>query len=239
MFESTGEPWSEGRRNEATVELEWEDGRFRVTRNRIIIDAEDPTAAVDTYWNILIAAAYELAGTPTLHGFMAATPLGNGVAVLGLSGAGKTTTGRALLANGCTLVADDLIILDKDGIPQGRPFVRRADVECSEDQLDIGGKFREPAPTVVDPVPLTDVLVLCPEDVPQRTPLDAMSSMNLLLQGSYVPFEVSTTSPKTRLATILAMVSSGVRVSAARSRTAAPDEFAVELIDQADRSASA
>ncbi len=100
-------------------------------------------------------------------------------------------------------------------------------------------EFREPAETSIDPVSLTDILVLCPEDVPQRTPLDEMASMNLLLQGSYVPFEVSTTSPKTRLATILAMVSSGVRVSAARSRTATPDEFAVELIDQADRSANA
>lgn len=239
MFESTGWPWSEGRRSDDAVELEWEDVSFRITSNQIIIQADDPTAAVDLHWNILMATAYELGGIPALHGFMAATPAGHGVAVLGLSGAGKTTTGRALLAQGCTLVADDLIILDGRGIPAGRPFVRRADVECSEDQLDIGGKFREPTNTTASTVPLTDMLVLCPDDVPQRTPLAPLPAVNLLLQGSYVPFEVSATSARTRLTTMLAMLSNGVRVSAARSRTATPEEFARDLIDQAARSASA
>jgi len=239
MFESTGWPWSVGRRSDGCVELEWEDASFRITSDQIIIQADDPTAAVDLNWNILIATAYELGGTPALHGFMAATPSGQGVAVLGLSGAGKTTTGRALLAQGCTLVADDLIILDEVAIPAGRPFVRRADVDCQDDELDIGGKFREPAEITTTPVELTDMLVLCPDDVPQRTPLDALPAVNLLLQGSYVPFEVSPTSAKKRLSMMLAMLSKGVRVSAARSRTATPEEFARDLIDQAARSASA
>lgn len=239
MFESTGWPWSEGRRTDSWVELEWEQMSFRITPERVIIDAVDPQRAVDLQWNIVQATAYELGHTSTMHGFMAGTPSGAGVAVLGLSGAGKTTTGRALLAAGCDLVADDLIILHEEGVRVGRPFVRRADTDHPADQLDIGGKFREPAKTVSTPVPLTDILVLCPDDVPQRTPLDPMTATDLLLKGAYVPFEVSTTSARTRLVTVLDLVSSGVRVRAARSRSATPEEFAAELIDQAENSAKA
>ena len=54
MFESAGGDWSEGRRSDDWVELEWEDERFRLTRDRVIIDSDDPTGAVDLYWNILL-----------------------------------------------------------------------------------------------------------------------------------------------------------------------------------------
>jgi len=238
MFESAGGDWSEGRRSDDWVELEWEDERFRLTRDRVIIDSDDPTGAVDLYWNILLATVRELRGTPAIHGFMAVTPSKKGIAVLGQSGAGKTTTGLALLDLGCKLVADDLIVLEAGGVPTGRPFVRQIDPDAPDEALDIGGKVRIPAPTANAPVPLSNVLVLCPEDVPQLQPLDSLTATNLLLQGSYVPFEVSAGTARTRLEWVLKMLNSGVTVSAARSRTRTPHEFASYLIDQTALTAS-
>jgi hypothetical protein len=239
MFESTGRVWSEGRRGDQWVQLDWEYSRFHLTQDRVTIDAAEPTSAVDLYWNILLATVYELRGRPAIHGFMAESPEGAGLAVLGLSGSGKTTTGRALLDLGCRLVADDLIIIERQGVLPGRPFVRRADAYAPKEKLDIGGKYRVPAETSSDPVPLTNILVLCPDDVPQLTPLDSMTAANLLLQGTYVPFEVSTTSARRRLEAVLEMLHSGVTVSAAKSRTAPPHDFANYLLDQAAASSSA
>lgn len=56
-----------------------------------------------------------------LHATAAVTPAG-AVAVAGVSGAGKSTTLGGLLARGCTMVTDDVTVID--GSATGAPWVR-------------------------------------------------------------------------------------------------------------------
>ena len=185
---TTVEPICTCRRSGDACQLEWKAARFHITADAVLIDARDPLRAIDHFWNPVLAAVTELRGVPTLHGFMAADPTGRGLAIVGSSGAGKSTTGSLLIAQGCRLVADDLIILEPDGVPAGRPFVRRV-ASDGTGPLDSGGKHRVPVMTAAKKVPLARVLVLRKEWAGPPGPVNGVEAFQLLLKNSHLPFE--------------------------------------------------
>ena len=232
VFSSTGEPWSVARRREDEILLEWSDVRFAISTNRIIVDAEQPRAMADLYWNTLIATAFELRGVTCLHGFEVQSPDGMGIVVVGLSGAGKTTTGKALLARGCTLVADDLVALDVGGRPTSRPFVRRVLNPGETTPTDIGGKVREPYELAKTIPALRRVLSLDErvehDDIQQAVPMEFVDH---LLRSPHVPFEISLQSAQRRLTTAAA-IQSTASLYIARPQSRTPEEFADLLLGE-------
>lgn len=230
VFESTGEPWSVARRRGDEILLEWSDVRFAVSTNRIVVDAAQPRAMADLYWNTLIATAFELRGVTCLHGFEVQSPDGTGIVVVGLSGAGKTTTGKALLARGCILVADDLVALDAGGRPTSRPFVRRVLNPGEKTPTDIGGKVREPY-AIAETIPELRRVLSLDERVEHDEIKEAgpMEFVDHLLRSPHVPFEISVESAQRRLATAAA-IQSTASLYIARPRSRTPEEFADLLL---------
>lgn len=228
-FTGSAEPWSRAYRAADSVQLEWREVRFRVSADNVLVDADDPLRMVDLYWNCLISAVEELRGTPTFHGFMALDRLGRGLAVIGSSGAGKTTTGLALLDAGCRLVCDDLIVLRPDGVPPGRPFVRRLPGGFRGEALDVGGKSRLATEVAERPVRLTRVLALVATDLPPLEPLGTMAKLDLLLRNPYMPFDSNTDGARARLDTLVAL-SEEIEVAAAAPRSTSPEALAAWLM---------
>lgn len=229
VFEGTGEPWSTARRFDGGVQLEWEGVQFEVSAEKIIVCATNPVESVDLYWNTLVAVVFELRGITCLHGFMVEAPNGEGLAVLGNSGAGKTTTGRALLEHGCTLVCDDLVTLSSGVPPMGRPFVRRLPEANEIATLDVGGKIREPYPLALAVPELQRALVLDKSAADDGTRLEPMKALDHLLRNPYVPMEISHDSAARRLGAIVEEISA-LEVIAARPKSRTPQEFADLLL---------
>ena len=232
VFESTGEPWSVARRNGDEIQLEWSDVRFAISANRIVVDADRPQLMVDLYWNTLIATAFELRGITCLHGFEVLAPDGSGLAIVGLSGAGKTTIGTALLARGCTLVADDLIALHSGTRPTSRPFVRRVPRPGEKTPTDIGGKVREPYEIAKAIPELRRVLSLDErikhDEIREANP---MNFIDHLLRSPHVPFEISRETAQRRLKTAAA-IQSRTTLFIARPRSRSPEQFAKLLMSR-------
>lgn len=230
VFESTGAPWSVARRVPGGVQLQWDNVHFEVTATSVLVDGSEPREMVDLYWNTLVAAVLELRGVTCLHGFMVESPAGEGLAVLGLSGAGKTTTGRALLDRGCSLVCDDLLALQAGATPHGRPFFRRIAEAGEAGPFDIGGKIREPQPLTSRIPVLRSVLSLderVTDDTIQRAgPIDAIDH---LLRNPYLPFEITPGTATRRVETAVQLIST-CAVHYARPRSRTPGEFADFLL---------
>ena len=231
-FEGTGEPWSTARRFDGGVQMEWADVRFELTASKILVDAQHPVVAVDLYWNTLVATVLELRGITCLHGFMVEGPEGAGLAVLGNSGAGKTTTGRALLDLGCTLVCDDLVAIGAGARPVGRPFVRRLPEKDEQSVLDVGGKVREPQPLAATVPALSRALVLDEGASEGGARLSHMEAVDHLLRNPYVPMEISRESAERRLRTILEQIAV-IDVIAAKPKSRTPGQFAGLLLSGA------
>lgn len=230
VFEGTGAPWSVARRIPGGVQLEWVDVRFEVTKTSVFVDASEPGAMVDLYWNTLVATVLELRGTTCLHGFMVEEPSGEGIAVLGLSGAGKTSTGRALLERGCTLVCDDLLLLDPGASPVARPFYRRIPDHGERASVDIGGKVREAQPLAARIPSLDRVLSLDGRvSSPGIFRADALEGIDHLLRNPYLPFEITPGTAARRLALAAKLVSTA-SIHYARPRSQSPSEFAGFLV---------
>ncbi len=232
-FVGRAEPWSRAFRTDGTVWLEWRDARFEVSSTSVLVDAENPVEAVDLYWNTLIATGREIQGTPTMHGFVASGPDGRGLAVVGHSGAGKTTTGASLLDAGCDLVCDDLIILHPDGLPAGRPFVRHVRPPSSDAPVDVGGKERRAATLHNEPTMLGRILVLTDHAEPTPSVVSGMKALDLLLQHPYLPFEAQAGGGAQRLSVIAALLQT-VEVIAAKPRSLPAGEFAKLLLSSSD-----
>jgi len=231
VFSSTAGPWSRAHRSGGTVHLEWNDAKFAITEQSVTVDAGDPESKIDLYWNSLLACVYELRGTPTVHGFMAADRNGNGFAILGASGAGKTTTGLALLAMGCELVCDDLIVLNSDGASTGRPFVRRLPASADDGPRDVGGKVRLAFPTTAEPTQLRKVLVLTESGSNRIEQVGLMDAVDQLLQQPHLPFEPHRQGTKHRLLALTALVKDGLIVSIASPRSCSAETFAGSLLE--------
>ena len=231
VFSGSGEPWSEARRIDGGVQLEWDGVHFQITKDLVLVDSEDPDSMVDLYWNTLVATALELRGVTCLHGFMVEGPGGEGLAVIGVSGAGKTTTGRALLDLGCTLVCDDLLAVDPGKPPYSRPFFRRVPEVGERVALDIGGKAREPQALSEQIPALTRILSLDDRiDGNEITLAGPVASIDHILRSPYVPFEITTDSAKRRLATATSFVGS-TEMIIGRPRSRTPEQFATILLD--------
>lgn len=86
------------------------EGGERVTLERNLA-AEDEMLCFH-FLSAVLAAVLRQRGLLVLHANAAATPAG-AVAMSGASGAGKSTTLAALLARGCAMLADDIVVLQK------------------------------------------------------------------------------------------------------------------------------
>ncbi|HEU0114958.1 MAG TPA: hypothetical protein VFQ80_09785 [Thermomicrobiales bacterium] len=176
------------RRDGAATILEWPEARFRVTASRVVVDARDRDAAalllVPAVWAVVMTAR----GCESLHGCAVAHE-GQGIAVLGASGAGKSTAGLTMRDRGWRVVTDDLIAFDAAGraIP-GPPFVRlRPDHGAARDgEPDVGGKFRLATRQCSEAVPLTAVIALH-DDYVECAPLHGSAAVAALLDQVYAP----------------------------------------------------
>lgn len=230
IFVSTSGPWSRARRGDGVVWLLWPDITFEIRIDRVIIDAADPLHALDLYWNSVLAATHELRETSTLHGFAAVSPKGDGIAVIGASGAGKTTTGLELLEQECRLLCDDLIILGEDGVQLGRPFVRQvasADVE----EVDSGGKVRLNVRLADRATRLSRVLMLDPNHVGPPQIVSPLVAMDLMLKAPHLPIEATPGSQTRRVIDLSSLLRDGLTVVAAAPRSTSPSEMAGLLLN--------
>ncbi len=232
VFVGSEEPWSRAYRISDSAILEWRGARFGVTAHSVTVDAAEPEAMLDLYWNSLTACVAELRGTPTLHGFMAISPSGRGLAVVGPSGFGKTTTGRVLLDLGCELVSDDLMLLAAGGVPPGRPFVRCLAEAGVNLPLDIGGKWRMPATTVSYPARLDRVLVLAESVETGIVAAPPMTAVDHLLRNPYLPFESHPAGAQHRLEAVMNLIRAGLEVFIASPRSMPAVDLARHLADR-------
>ncbi|MBA2277740.1 MAG: hypothetical protein H0W06_08240 [Chloroflexia bacterium] len=171
--------------------MSWPEVRFRVGFDRVVVDTNDDESAADllvpAVWSVLLA----LRGQEALHG-CAVEQSGRALAILGDSGAGKSTVGHMLIKRGWRVVTDDLLTVDAEGdVQPGPPFLRlnpnqrRQQVQT----LDTGGKVRMYGPTCTRRVPLGALIVLAPEYRRPRR-LTGMAAASALLTQNYNPLPI-------------------------------------------------
>ncbi len=175
-------------RDDDAIVLDWPEARFRVAATRVVVDASDRIVAagmlVPAVWSVVMAAR----GVESLHG-CAVARAGRAVAVLGASGAGKSSAGLAMLDRDWHVVTDDLLVLDDAGraVP-GPPFLRL----CTNGEHgragepDAGGKLRVATPGVPAPVPLTGMVILH-DDYTECVRLRGSAAVAALLDQVYAP----------------------------------------------------
>jgi hypothetical protein len=93
-------------------------GRFLVEGGRRVILKRNAAAEDDRLRAFLLAsvlaALLQQRGLLVLHADAVVLPTGAGVAVAGESGSGKTPTAAALIARGCSMLANDIVALRAD-----------------------------------------------------------------------------------------------------------------------------
>jgi hypothetical protein len=145
---------------------------------RVVLEAADEQARSDYDWLLYATAARALLtmrGRFNLHATLVVPPGGGAaVAVLGDSGAGKSTTTVALVRRGWRLACDDIVEVRHDtGGPVAHPVRRplhlsdEAAVLLGLDAADgrplpLRGKRAYAVPTALEPVPLGALVVLSP-----------------------------------------------------------------------------
>ncbi len=107
-----------------------------------------------------------LRGREALHAGAVATPAG-AVAILAESGGGKSTLVSQLVQEGCTLVTDDILFLDRAGhelVGHAGPPLMMLARERSDGLGELVGMIDNEVwltvPVVSDPVPLRKIIVL-------------------------------------------------------------------------------
>jgi hypothetical protein len=170
------------------VLFDWPNARFAVSSTHVVVDAQDVELAAHLLLHVIWSIVLDERGIPALHG-SAAEFDGRGVAVLGLSGSGKSTAVLAMLDRGWRLVSDDLLTFDAEArVIPGPPFVRLTDDRaCGRPgEVDPGGKLRYfPAASPV-PAPLAAIVV---HDAAYEAPtrLWGMKALDALLRQVYIP----------------------------------------------------
>ncbi|PTA67894.1 hypothetical protein [Deinococcus arcticus] len=172
----------------------WLDGQLRgkVDPQEVRLQAA-PGAARDA-WALALTEAHRAGGWLPLHAALVAGP-GGAAAVLGVSGAGKSTAALRLRAGGWTVLAEDRAWVDPHGQATGLDRTLRAyrdSVERFAPALltEFGAAPRDPrgkallALAPAPPAPLRAVLVLAPLGAGEVTPAERVRS---LWEASGVP----------------------------------------------------
>ena len=173
-----------------SVTVKFADILLEISPQRIIVDSDvcNIDLLVFFAWPLLLS----LLGRESLHGCVVERN-GAGFAVLGDSGSGKSTAALRLVELGFRVVADDLVVFNKDflAVP-GPPFIRlRADqAPGQEGEWDQGGKFRCDVPVCPTAVPIKKIIVL-DDSFEKITPVKGAKAADLLvrnLASGYVLF---------------------------------------------------
>lgn len=171
-----------------TIVLAWTGVRFGVVPERVVVDTEDHRTAVHllvpVVWSVVLSAHQR----ESLHG-SAVEQGGHAVAIMGLSGSGKTTAAHLLIKRGWRLVSDDLLTFDDDlRVIPGPPWMRFLPDDGSglPTLPDAGGKVRAHPPTSPQPVPLAAMIIMAPE-YERCVSLSGTSAAAALLQQVYNP----------------------------------------------------
>jgi hypothetical protein len=170
------------------IVLAWTGIRFGVVPGRVVVDTEDHRTAahllVPAVWSVVLSTHQR----ESLHG-SAVEQGGHAVAILGLSGSGKTTAAHLLIKRGWRLVSDDLLTFDDDllVIP-GPPWMRFVSGDGSglPTLPDAGGKVRAHPPTSPQPVPLAAMIIMAHE-YERCVRLSGTAAAVALLQQVYNP----------------------------------------------------
>jgi hypothetical protein len=146
----------------ANIILEWPDARFEIGPTHIDVDTAHPEAAahylMQGAWSVLLTAR----GREALHASVVSRE-GRSLAIMGASGNGKSTASLALIDQGWSLVSDDVLILNDEGMAlPGPQFMRLVGTaaEGRSGHWDGLGKFRYEPPTCETPSQLAWVIVL-------------------------------------------------------------------------------
>lgn len=194
-------------RQEETIVLAWPEARFRVTDRQVVVDASHDDHAMDFLlqptWSVVLAAH----GRESFHA-AAVESGGNGLAVFGWSGVGKSTSSLLLVERGWRLITDDLLVFDEQGraIP-GPPLIRLLPDRAvgKRGRVDSAGKLRFFPTACHHPVPLAAGVVLS-EDYSELTRLSGISAVNALLEHVYNPVVTHPAQAEHRLEVILGLV---------------------------------
>lgn len=212
-------------RNDDEIFLVWDEARFSVTRDRIVVDATDEESAlqllVPAVWSVVLAAHQR----ESLHG-SAITRLGGGVAVLGPSGSGKSTAARRMIERGWQLVSDDLLTFDANlRVVPGPPWMRLLPGKEFKSQsiFDRGGKWRMHSPTACNPVPLS-AMVIMDSRYEHLVRLTGTSAVAALFQQIYNPVLTHDGQAKRRFDLVHALTEL-VPIYAVPPRSLSPDQI--------------
>jgi hypothetical protein len=208
-----------------TIVLEWPGARFGVEPDRVVVDVLAPDFAVDLFlnpvWSVLLTAR----GREPLHACAVARN-GRAVSIHGVSGAGKTTSGLALLDRDWRLVTDDLLVLDDlvRAVP-GPPFVRllpdRATGRSGE--FDPAGKLRFRPLLAEGPVPLT-VMIVLGETHERCARLTGAAAVDAILAQVYSPVLTHPDQPRRRFELAIELAEH-VAVYGAPPRSLTPEQL--------------
>ncbi len=178
-------------RDGAAVILAWPEARFRVTPDRVVVEAVNQEAAADLLVPAVWSVMMSLRGREALHA-CAAEQNGRAIAILGSSGFGKSTAGRLLLDRGWRLVTDDLLAFDETGqVLPGPPFLRLAPDSAGEraGEIDTDGKRRVSVPVSPAPAPVAAMVVLA-EGYGSCVRLSGLPAVTALLGQVYDPLPI-------------------------------------------------
>lgn len=212
-------------RRDDNVLLVWEDARFSVTRDRVVVDADHIETAtqllVPAVWSVVLAAHQR----ESLHGSAVAWQ-GRGVAILGHSGSGKSTAARSMIQRGWKLVSDDLLAFDADlRVVPGPPWIRLLpdDDHGGRSVFDPAGKARIHATTSGTSVPLCAMIIMDPR-YEGCAKLAGTSAVSALLQQIYNPVVTHEGQARRRFELIHALAVS-TPIYAVPPRSLSPDQI--------------